>query len=148
MKLHKVLCFVDYHSYTRDIQLFAIRIIFIICIVDIIYIKTFVSLKSDWIGHIYFCRPDSHPISLQVDQQRDFGILWPNNYSLGSKITMWLVSEIESTFETRDLGLTSNTGSYRTNSQSYGWLWPSGIKIQSLTWGRVTIDTVRGLESH
>ena len=40
-------------QYTRDIQLFAARIVFIICIVEIIYITTFIPLKSDQLGHIY-----------------------------------------------------------------------------------------------
>ena len=58
-----------------------------------------------------------------------FRILQPDNYSPGSKITTWLVSEIELTFETGDLGLSCNTGPYRTNSQSCGWLRPSGVRI-------------------
>ena len=32
MKLYEIFfCFVDYHSYTKDIQLYAIRIVSIIC---------------------------------------------------------------------------------------------------------------------
>ena len=56
MKLHKIFIFVlfCYRSYTRDIQHFGTRIVFIICIVDVIYIKTFAPLKSDRLGHIHF----------------------------------------------------------------------------------------------
>ena len=61
------------------------------------------------------------------------------------KIT-WLVSETESTFETGDLGLICNTGPYRTNGQSCGWHWPSGVRIRCymdvLTRDRIIIDTV------
>ena len=86
--------------------------------------KTFVLLKLDRLGYIYF-----HRTSLQVDQQRAFGILWPDNYLPGSKITTWFVREIKLTFETGDLGLTCNTGPYRTNDQSCGWCPPSGVRI-------------------
>ena len=82
-----------------------------------------------------------------MDQWRAFGILWVNNYSQGSKITTWLVSEIELTFETGDLGLTCNTGPYRTNGRSCGWRRPSEVRIwchmDALTRDRIKVDTVR-----
>ena len=127
MQLHEVFfCFIDYHSYTRDIQLFATRIVFIICMVDAIYIKNVLTQQA-W---------------------RAFRILWPNKYSPGSKIAPWLVSEIELAFETRDLGLTCNTGPYKINGRSCGWYQPSGVRIlchiDDLTRDYVTIDTVCG----
>ena len=46
--------FVNYLSYTRDIQLFATRIVFVICIVDVIYIKTFVlQIRSNLVRFIF-----------------------------------------------------------------------------------------------
>ena len=78
---------------------------------------------------------------------RAFGILHPNNYSPGSKITTWLVSEIESTFKAEDLGLTCNTEPYRTNSWPCGWHWPIRVRIwchlNTLTRDCITIDTMR-----
>ena len=62
-------------------------------------------------------------------------------------MTTWLVSEIQSTVETEDLGLTCNTGPYRTNDRSCGLRRPSGVRIRcymdALTRDRYTIDTVR-----
>ena len=81
-----------------------------------------------------------------MNERRAFGILRSDNYSLGSKITTWLMSEIESIFENRDLGLTWNTGPYRTSSQSCGWRRPSGFWMRchkdALTRDLVIIDTV------
>ena len=57
------------------------------------------------------------------------------------------MSEIESTFETGDIGLTCNTRSYRTNGLSCGWRRPSGVRIgchmDALARDCVTSDSVR-----